>query len=126
MKLFVLWEFQAMEKGLAFKLLTESNVPNSLVGDAHRLRQVLVNLVGNALKFTSQGAITVSVEVVSGPDNRFKTKAQQEVTLQFSVEDTGIGIPSDQIDSIFDEFQQAEVSTARNYGGSGLGLNICK
>ncbi|MBM84142.1 MAG: hypothetical protein CMJ78_26610 [Planctomycetaceae bacterium] len=115
-----------MEKGLAFKLLTESNVPNSLVGDAHRLRQVLVNLVGNALKFTSQGAITVSVEVVSGPDNRFKTKAQQEVTLQFSVEDTGIGIPSDQIDSIFDEFQQAEVSTARNYGGSGLGLNICE
>ena len=112
-------EFQALEKGLSFKIDISRDIPDVLVGDGFRLQQVLVNLVGNAIKFTDNGLVIVEVRQAEGFNGN-------EVRLQFNVKDTGVGIPAESIESIFDEFQQADVTTARNYGGSGLGLNICK
>jgi hypothetical protein len=89
-----------------------------LVGDAHRLEQVLINLTGNAIKFTERGSVTVSMELLSLEDDL--------ATLRFSVRDTGIGIPLDKQRTIFDSFSQADTSTTRRYGGTGLGLAICR
>src|SRR6202012_1461805 len=88
------------------------DVPDALVGDARRLRQVLVNLVGNAIKFTARGEIVVRVELGEGDQ------------LRFVVRDTGIGIAKDKQKIIFEAFEQEDVSTTRTYGGSGLGLTI--
>jgi len=109
--------WQAREKSVALEWRIDEDVPPRLTGDPGRLRQVLVNLLANALKFTDRGrvGIDVGVEAESGDD----------VALHFSVEDTGIGIPSDKHDVIFDSFTQADGSTSRKYGGSGLGLAIC-
>jgi signal transduction histidine kinase/DNA-binding response OmpR family regulator len=94
-----------------------SDVPRSLIGDSHRLGQVLVNLISNAIKFTDRGEILVRVEQrIDAPPG----------TLLFSVSDTGTGIPSDKLSSLFQSFQQADPSVARRYGGTGLGLAICK
>ena len=93
-----------------------SDVPDELVGDSVRLRQVLFNLVGNAAKFTSQGKIVVCV--------RPQTSNEDSVSLSFEVSDTGIGIPAEKQALIFDEFVQADSSTTRRYGGTGLGLSI--
>jgi len=90
----------------------------ALVGDPTRLRQVLVNLISNAIKFTRQGEIVVAVETVS--------RAEDEVALRFSVRDTGIGIPAEKLAVIFDKFTQADSSTTRQYGGTGLGLAISR
>ncbi|WP_078118624.1 transporter substrate-binding domain-containing protein [Thiosocius teredinicola] len=109
---------RAEEKGLEILFNRDLAVPNGLVGDPLRLGQVLINLVGNAIKFTEQGEITVSVAQVSRVDD--------EVTLRFSVRDTGIGIPEEQLPRLFDAFTQADESTTRRYGGSGLGLSICR
>ncbi len=87
-----------------------------VVGDPGRLRQILVNLVGNAIKFTLQGQIVVSVEMVSHSD--------EDIQLHFSVADTGIGIPAEKHSLVFEAFAQADGSTTRNYGGTGLGLAI--
>ncbi len=107
----------AKELELACHLAPE--VPTGLVGDPDRLRQVLVNLVGNALKFTEQGEVVVSVRPVAiVPDTH--------CTLEFAVRDTGIGIPEDKRATIFEEFTQADSSTTRKYGGTGLGLAISK
>lgn len=100
---------------LAFHI--ESDVPDGLVGDPGRLRQVLLNLVGNAIKFTEEGEVVVKVRVVSLTDD--------DVVLQFSVRDTGIGIPQDRLATIFNAFEQADSSTTRRFGGTGLGLTIC-
>ncbi|HVV53849.1 MAG TPA: two-component regulator propeller domain-containing protein [Mucilaginibacter sp.] len=94
----------------------EPNVPTQLIGDGLRLRQVLINLVGNAIKFTSKGEIFISVKTVAGQDN--------ETELVFSVRDTGIGIPADKLDRLFKPFSQVDSSTTRKYGGTGLGLAI--
>jgi PAS domain S-box-containing protein len=91
-------------------------VPDALVGDALRVQQILLNLTGNAVKFTDAGVIVVAV--------RRLAQEAERVTLQFAVRDTGIGIPPDKIDQIFEVFAQAESSTSRTYGGSGLGLAI--
>ena len=109
--------WRAAEKDLALEATVRDAVPAVVVGDPSRLRQVLVNLIGNALKFTHEGrvALTVDVEAESGDD----------VALHFSVQDTGIGIPSDKQRLIFEAFTQADGSTSRKYGGSGLGLAIC-
>jgi two-component system, sensor histidine kinase and response regulator len=92
-------------------------VPDSLVGDPSRLRQVVVNLVGNAIKFTQHGEVIVHVEV--------DQKDDQSVLLHFAVADTGIGIAREKLKSVFQAFEQADMSTTRQYGGTGLGLTIC-
>ena len=106
---------RAHEKGLELACHILPDVPDSLLGDAGRLRQVLVNLVGNAVKFTNRGDVIVEVAVVSAGD---------EVVLHFSVSDTGIGIPQDKQWQIFGAFVQADASTTRRFGGTGLGLTI--
>jgi two-component system sensor histidine kinase/response regulator len=106
----------AFKKGLEFTSRIPGDLPTALVGDEGRLRQVLVNLIGNANKFTENGEIALSVEPVVVTD--------KEVELHFSVRDTGIGIPADKQGIIFEPFQQADGSINRKYGGTGLGLTI--
>jgi len=108
---------KAAEKDLALECFLGPEVPEGFLGDASRLRQILVNLIGNAIKFTSQGAVSVSVDV--------KNRASANVTLQFRVRDSGIGIPKDKQSLIFDAFTQADGSSTREFGGTGLGLTIC-
>ena len=113
-----LLSFKAQEKGLELVMLMEHDVPLRLKGDPGRLRQVLTNLAGNAIKFTESGEVSihVSVEDNSGPDS----------VLRFSVQDTGIGIERDDLERLFQPFTQADTSTTRRYGGTGLGLSISK
>lgn len=96
----------------------DANLPNDLIGDSLRLQQVLINLAGNALKFTMEGQIVVSVEQLMRTEN--------SVSLRIAVSDTGIGISPEQLQCIFEGFTQAEASTTRRFGGTGLGLVICK
>jgi hypothetical protein len=96
----------------------DPKMPTDLIGDSMRLRQVLLNLAGNALKFTEQGEVLLSTRVIR--------QDEQTLEVEFAVTDTGIGIPSDQLEHIFFNFKQAESSTSRRFGGSGLGLAICK
>ncbi|MFB3922202.1 MAG: PAS domain S-box protein [Terriglobia bacterium] len=109
---------RAQQKGLEFGLELASDVPMELIGDSVRLGQVVVNLVGNAIKFTERGSIRLRV-ARAGADNR-------HIRLQFSVSDTGIGIPGAKHQVIFDSFTQADDSTTRKYGGTGLGLAISR
>jgi two-component system, sensor histidine kinase and response regulator len=109
---------RAHRKGLELIYHVQPDVPDGLVGDAGRLRQVLLNLVGNAIKFTEEGEVMVRVEVASGP------APEGEVGLRFAVRDTGIGIPHDKQGKIFRAFEQEDSSTTRRYGGTGLGLSI--
>jgi PAS domain S-box-containing protein len=108
---------RAHQKHLELLLNVESNVPDRLLGDPGRLRQVILNLVGNAIKFTETGEIEVAVHLI-------ETAQNEMVTVGFSVRDTGIGIPSDKFKTIFESFSQADTSTTRRYGGTGLGLTI--
>ncbi|HVL66555.1 MAG TPA: ATP-binding protein [Vicinamibacterales bacterium] len=109
---------RAAEKGLALTLEVLDDVPDALVGDAMRLRQVLLNLLGNAIKFTDRGEVRLRVVVA--------TALPDEVCLHFGVIDTGIGIPRDKQDVVFEAFSQADGSAARRYGGTGLGLSISR
>ncbi len=109
---------KAEEKGISLDFRRDHHVPDSLVGDSLRLSQVLINLVGNAIKFTEQGGIVVSVELEQRENDR--------VWLDFNVSDTGIGIEEEQIPRLFSAFTQLDQSTTRRYGGSGLGLSICR
>jgi two-component system, sensor histidine kinase and response regulator len=109
---------RAAQQGTELLLRISREIPEELIGDEIRLRQVLVNLIGNAVKFTQGGEITVRVSVADGPP------AAQNYNLHFSVADTGIGIPLDKQAKIFEAFSQADVSTTRQYGGTGLGLSI--
>jgi PAS domain S-box-containing protein len=111
-------EWCASEKNVTLSARVAADVPRTAIGDPSRLRQVLVNLLGNALKFTEQGRVTLQVATVEGAPDR--------CCLRFSVADTGIGIPADKHQIIFDKFTQADGSTSRKYGGSGLGLAICR
>ncbi|TDP03204.1 ATP-binding protein [Flavobacterium sp. 245] len=105
-------------KEVEFNLFLDADMPDTVVGDQVRLNQILVNLIGNALKFTHDGDVTVSVKKVGETDDDY--------SLRFSVKDTGIGIPEDKLKTIFERFTQAEESTTRKFGGTGLGLNIVK
>ena len=107
---------RADQKGLELVLEIAPDVPDALVGDAGRLRQVLVNLVGNAIKFTERGEIVLHVETVS--------RSADAAVLRFSVKDTGIGIDPEHQQRVFEAFHQADSSTTRRYGGTGLGLSI--
>ena len=109
---------RARSKGLELVCDVQPDVPDALVGDAGRLRQVLLNLIGNAIKFTKHGEVAVRVEVADGP------ATGDEVVLRFTVRDTGIGIPPEGQERIFRAFEQADSSTTRRYGGTGLGLTI--
>jgi signal transduction histidine kinase/CheY-like chemotaxis protein len=109
---------QLKDKPVAVHLHLDSDIPHRVHGDATRLRQVLMNLVGNAIKFTDEGQVTLSVQVVRQTDD--------VAYLRFEVQDTGIGIPEAKIQRIFESFIQADGSTTRKYGGSGLGLSISK
>ena len=108
---------RAHRKGLELVCDVQPDVPDALVGDAGRLRQVLLNLVGNAIKFTEEGEVVVRVEVAGEP-------APEEVSVRFAVSDTGIGIPPDKQEKVFRAFEQEDTSTTRRYGGTGLGLSI--
>jgi PAS domain S-box-containing protein len=109
---------QAEREGLDFNWTVGASVPEQLCGDSMRISQVLTNLLGNALKFTEVGKVSLDVELAtSGPD-------PQEV--RFVIEDSGIGIPADQLTLLFESFTQVDTSTTRKYGGAGLGLAICQ
>jgi signal transduction histidine kinase len=110
-----MFRLPAEEKGLDFGVDIAPGVPAGVVADRKRLRQVLINLVGNAIKFTEQGAVTLRVQVVAADE--------ATVRLRFAVEDTGVGIASDQVDNIFRPFEQAGDQQSRG-GGAGLGLSI--
>ncbi|HMC90523.1 MAG TPA: ATP-binding protein, partial [Gemmataceae bacterium] len=107
---------RAQEKGLDFRCHIANEVPDALVGDPVRLVQIMLNLVGNAIKFTEQGGVAVAINA--------QTVADDQATLYFAVTDTGIGIPADKQNVIFNAFEQADGSTTRKYGGTGLGLAI--
>jgi len=109
-------ELRARQKGLELNLEVSPEVPGIVLGDPMRLRQILINLVGNAVKFTEQGRVTVRV--------RMEQQDQSGCLLHFMVEDTGIGIPKDKQQVIFEAFSQADGSATRKYGGTGLGLTI--
>jgi PAS domain S-box-containing protein len=108
----------AEEKKLKIITRIASNVPNNIIGDPFRLRQVISNLMSNAVKFTHEGEVSISVELLE--------EYSGNLTLQVNVEDTGIGIPKEKLDTIFSSYTQAEGSTTRKYGGSGLGTTISK
>jgi signal transduction histidine kinase/DNA-binding response OmpR family regulator len=109
---------KAQEKGLELACHIRPDVPTALIGDPGRLRQIIVNIAGNSLKFTEEGEIVIRVEMESESDDSVK--------LHFMISDTGIGIPPDKLDSVFRSFEQVDGSTARKYGGTGLGLSIAR
>src|SRR5262249_4903702 len=122
---------QASSKGLELAYLIDPRTPTTWVGDVTRVRQILINLVSNAVKFTETGEVVVSVvgrplaplgEPTTGPEG--SRRARHE--LHVSVRDTGIGIPADRMSRLFQSFSQVDASTTRRYGGTGLGLVICK
>ena len=113
-----LFETKILEKNIKLVKEYDSNIPGVLVGDPVRLHQIILNLVSNAVKFTSKGKITVGVQMLR--------EDRDSVTIEFSVTDTGIGIAENKIEKIFENFQQASSETSRLYGGTGLGLAIVK
>lgn len=113
-----LFEPKIQEKNLELVKQYDNNIPEVLLGDPVRLHQIILNLVSNAVKFTTSGKITVSVQLIA--------EDAETVTIEFAVTDTGIGIPADKISMIFENFQQAFIGTSRLYGGTGLGLAIVK
>ncbi|NVM78274.1 PAS domain S-box-containing protein [Duganella sp. SG902] len=106
-------------RGIGLSIAADAQVPEVLIGDAMRLQQILINLVGNAIKFTERGGVTVRVALASPPQGG-------SASLRFSVRDTGIGMDSQQLSRLFSAFSQADASTTRRFGGTGLGLAICR
>ncbi len=107
----------AAQKKLSIGCVVDDEVPAIVIGDPDRLRQILLNLVSNAIKFTLEGSVGIRVFVL--------TRTADQVTVQFSIHDTGIGVPAEKLKIIFEPFRQADGSTTRRYGGTGLGLAIC-
>jgi len=115
-------KLQAQQKGVALDLEIMTGTPRFLKGDPGRLRQVLINLLNNAIKFTDEGYIRVT----AGPWTNTKKDDERPLGVRFSIKDSGSGIPKEGLKNIFDAFTQADGSISRSYGGSGLGLSICK
>jgi len=113
-----MFDTRIQQKDLQFTVNIENSIPELLTGDAVRLTQILVNLVNNAIKFTASGAIKINVSADYQKEDR--------IDILFSIKDTGIGIPANKVEAIFDRFQQADEDTTRKYGGTGLGLSIVK
>jgi PAS domain S-box-containing protein len=111
-------QFNANEKKIYLKYSVDEATPKIVIGDSTRICQVLLNLVGNAVKFTETGGVTIDLSVIE--------QTNKNVKIRFAVTDTGIGIASDKINTIFESFKQAEADTSRKYGGTGLGLAITK
>lgn len=109
--------YDAAEKGLEVICEVDPQLPDNFLGDPHRLRQIITNLLGNALKFTSKGLILCQITPAGNP-------REGKVPLRFAVKDTGMGIPADKLETIFETFSQADSSTTRQFGGTGLGLSI--
>jgi PAS domain S-box-containing protein len=109
---------RACDKRISLHIVTESGFPNMIIGDPTRLSQVLLNLIGNAIKFTESGKVTLTITSKQETDERW--------AINFAIEDTGIGIHKDKIDTIFDNFTQSDTNTTRKFGGTGLGLAITK
>ncbi len=109
---------RAADKGIELVVRYPADAPRQLLGDPGRIRQILTNLIGNAIKFTEEGHVLVNL--------REYAESEDEVELELAVEDTGVGIPPDRVAEIFEEFTQAESSTTRKYGGTGLGLTISR
>ncbi len=107
---------RALRKNLELEIAVDDDVPEFLIGDSNRLKQVMFNLVGNAIKFTGEGSVDARVDVDSFTGD--------QVRLRFEIADTGVGIPENKLTSIFDAFEQADTSTSRSFGGTGLGLTI--
>ncbi|HIJ89595.1 MAG: ATP-binding protein [Desulfobulbaceae bacterium] len=112
-----MFKIPAREKGVSVTSRIDSRIPKKIMGDSNRLRQILINLVGNAMKFTERGGIDIQVD--------YEREAAGRIVSRFSVRDSGIGIPPDRVEAIFEKFTQADGSTTRKYGGTGLGLAIC-
>src|SRR6185312_12920967 len=111
-------EQRAIRKGLDLVPEVDAGIPAALVGDQARIRQIILNLLTNAIKFTDTGVVKVSARCIA--------RTEDQATIECSVSDTGIGIASGQIDKLFNEFAQADSSISRRFGGTGLGLAICK
>lgn len=113
-----LFEEQSAKKNLDVITLISPQIPGSVIGDPARIRQVITNLIGNAIKFTEQGEVVISLDLIASDE--------QTSTVRFTVRDTGVGIKRSALNRIFDSFTQADGSTTRRFGGTGLGLAICK
>ncbi len=113
---------RARSKSIALTIDIDDSVPRYIKGDPSRIRQILLNYLGNAIKFTTEGSVTIRIRAVSTEGGGDATG----VRLRFEVEDSGIGIPADRLDRLFKSFSQADASVSRRYGGTGLGLAICK
>lgn len=109
---------QAKDNSVVLETNIASETPQCIVGDSTRLKQIITNLVGNALKFTSEGSVEICLDCLDQEDDKYR--------LEFAVKDTGIGIPADKIGGLFESFSQVDSSTTRKFGGTGLGLAICK
>jgi len=112
-----MFKIPAREKGVEVACRIDSRIPRRIMGDGNRLRQILINLTGNAMKFTEHGEIDILID--------HEQEASGRIVSRFSVRDSGIGIPADRVEAIFEKFTQADGSTTRKYGGTGLGLAIC-
>jgi signal transduction histidine kinase/CheY-like chemotaxis protein len=112
----MMFQHKVNEKKLSFEFDFDKNIPTTLIGDAERLNQVLINLLNNAIKFTEKGTVKLSVQLLQ--------KTEEEAKIQFIVKDTGIGISKEKLATVFERFEQADNNTARQYGGTGLGLAI--
>ena len=113
-----LFSYKAEQKGIAFNVINDENLPKQILADSLRLTQILSNLISNGIKFTEQGSVTLETKLLK--------RSKQRVQIQFSVKDTGIGISSDAIDKIFQSFEQGEEGITKRFGGTGLGLAIVK
>ena len=117
-RVFSILHLKAHQKKIEFEPFISPDVPELLIGDKNRLSQILINLLGNAIKFTAEGSVSLEVTVIKD--------ISEKAVLNFKVSDTGIGIPQDKLDTVFQRFLQAEETTSQKYGGTGLGLNISR
>ncbi len=117
---------KAKEKNLNLLFSYDDDVPDNLLGDPTRLTQIIINLTGNAIKFTQKGSINVHAKVRKNNCDNSNNNPDENIFVEFSIKDTGIGIPEDKLKQIFERFRQAESHTTRKYGGTGLGLSIAK